>query len=386
MAEGGMSYVWLAEGPEGPVVIKEPKLEDPNIRRYSVAKLRHEFKVLKMLREVEGAIKAIDGFEVTWIQRGERREEFAENPPIVVLEYIDGVTLDRAKVPMKEREVRDVVVRVLKTLSQVHALNVVHRDLKPQNLMQDRARVVKIIDFGTSAHLYDRATEYVMSPGGYTAPEQLVGHAFPQSDIWSVAAIALYLLTGKHPCNFMQGYPCNPQFNVAYRPAIVVKGLDLSDQMFQFLYRGLQPSYALRPASAAEALAILEGGVVSQVEQGAISLVVKGRTVTLHQTTVVGRTNDPKMDLKLEGDILYIYDPNRYISSRHIELVKRHDGWYVRDLGSLNGTAIVRNNTLITLWKNYGKPSNLLKLENGDVISLAYREDKGHYVAITVRI
>lgn len=109
---------------------------------------------------------------------------------------------------LSEEEVLRILVSVLKTLEYLHARTppVVHRDVKPDNLILSEAGQVVLVDFG-AVRLASRPGLLTVKEGatavvytqGYAPPEQILGHAAPASDLFALGATALHLLTGKHP-------------------------------------------------------------------------------------------------------------------------------------------------------------------------------------------
>lgn len=126
--------------------------------------------------------------------------------PYIVMEYLPGGSLaDRL-----EREGAQPVGRALEWLGQAaaaldaaHANGIVHRDVKPANLLLDEGDRVKVADFGVaSAADLGSFTEAgtVVGTAGYLAPEQARGErATPASDLYALAVVAFELLTGKRP-------------------------------------------------------------------------------------------------------------------------------------------------------------------------------------------
>ena len=126
--------------------------------------------------------------------------------PYIVMEYLAGGSLaDRL-----ERDGAQPVGRVLEWLGQAaaaldaaHANGIVHRDVKPANLLLDDDERVKVADFGVaSAADLGSFTEAgtVVGTAGYLAPEQARGErATPASDLYALAVVAFELLTGKRP-------------------------------------------------------------------------------------------------------------------------------------------------------------------------------------------
>lgn len=108
-----------------------------------------------------------------------------------------------------------LVDQVLDALTAVHAAGLVHRDVKPANLLleptgKDRP-FLRLADFGIAVALDDprlTATGFVVGTPGYVAPEVLAGAApDPRQDLWSVAVVTRHLLTGVRPGNSQSGMP-----------------------------------------------------------------------------------------------------------------------------------------------------------------------------------
>ena len=86
-----------------------------------------------------------------------------------------------------------------------------------------------------------------------------------------------------------------------------------------------------------------------------------------------------------EGGNLYVYivDEKSYISRLHAELIRRGDGWYIRDLGSLNKTAGLEGGEWRIIHSQYKTPSPPHKLGERALISLGYDEKLGPYLVLT---
>jgi predicted Ser/Thr protein kinase len=125
----------------------------------------------------------------------------------IVMEYIDGETLEEIQVadqPLPVSEVIQIGITLCEVLGYLHAQNppIIFRDLKPSNIMRSQAGQLYLIDFGI-ARLYDSKREHDTRPlgtPGYAAPEQY-GKAQPtfQADIYGLGATLLQLLTGREP-------------------------------------------------------------------------------------------------------------------------------------------------------------------------------------------
>jgi len=128
-----------------------------------------------------------------------------EHPPYLVMELVDGPSVADllADGPMDPAQVMDVVAQSAAGLQAAHAAGLVHRDVKPGNLLIDARGVVKITDFGIS-HAVGSApvtgTGLVVGTPGYLAPERAAGaQATTASDIYALGMVAYECLTGSPP-------------------------------------------------------------------------------------------------------------------------------------------------------------------------------------------
>lgn len=129
----------------------------------------------------------------------------------LVQEWIQGQTLGdivRAQGVLSETSVREMLLSLLSVLDYVHSKGIIHRDIKPDNIIIRSANGKPVlIDFGA----VKETIRSVVSPGGYPTQslvigtpgympsEQAVGRPVYASDIYSLGMTAVYLLTGKHP-------------------------------------------------------------------------------------------------------------------------------------------------------------------------------------------
>lgn len=132
-------------------------------------------------------------------------EHFEEEGVLyLVMEMIDGVTLSElhAKGPMSERDVTRLLRDADEVLAYLHARSppVIHRDLKPGNVIRRHDGSFAFVDFGSvSSRLRPEGGSTVVGTFGYMAPEQFLGRAGPGSDVYSIGATAIAMLTGEEP-------------------------------------------------------------------------------------------------------------------------------------------------------------------------------------------
>ncbi|NUU24109.1 MAG: serine/threonine protein kinase [Streptomycetaceae bacterium] len=128
--------------------------------------------------------------------------------PWIVMELVEGYTLRallRHEGPLPWQRALRIVAPVLDALEYSHARGIVHRDIKPVNVMVTPDGTVKVMDFGiartvhgTSASL--TAAGHIMGTPQYFSPEQALGHpASPRSDVYSVGCLLYELLVGSVP-------------------------------------------------------------------------------------------------------------------------------------------------------------------------------------------
>src|SRR6267142_3553583 len=132
-------------------------------------------------------------------------EESEDRQLFIVMQYYEGETLahkiSRGMIPV--RESLDLAIQVARGLNAAHAHNIVHRDVKPSNVIITREKVAKIVDFGLARVVASvSATQSISSTGTlpYMAPEQILGEAIDQRcDIWALGVILVQMITGSHP-------------------------------------------------------------------------------------------------------------------------------------------------------------------------------------------
>ena len=133
---------------------------------------------------------------------------FDEGLPFLALEYCSGGGLeDRiAESPIQPRESAELVAKLADAMDHAHQAGVIHRDLKPGNVLFDENGEPKIADFGLAKRVGEddshTRTVSVMGSIGYMSPEQASGHtrdATSAVDIYALGAILYRLLTGRTP-------------------------------------------------------------------------------------------------------------------------------------------------------------------------------------------
>jgi serine/threonine-protein kinase len=129
--------------------------------------------------------------------------EKQENVFFIVMEYVPGQTLEQIILregPLDVSRALDFTCQICNAVDHAHRVGVLHRDLRPGNMLVSETGMVKVTDFGTSRFLEIAAhgTTVIGSPP-YMAPEQFYGKAVFASDVYSVGVTMYQMLTGELP-------------------------------------------------------------------------------------------------------------------------------------------------------------------------------------------
>jgi eukaryotic-like serine/threonine-protein kinase len=124
----------------------------------------------------------------------------------IAMEYVPGPTLREllvARGKLGAREALDILERVLAGLAAAHDAGIVHRDVKPENVLLGNGRTVKVADFGLAraAHgISHTRTGVLIGTAAYLAPEQVAGHTSDQrSDVYAAGVMLFEMVTGVQP-------------------------------------------------------------------------------------------------------------------------------------------------------------------------------------------
>jgi serine/threonine protein kinase len=139
----------------------------------------------------------------------------------LVQEFIDGQDLEQELTqngPLREKDVLDVFVAVLKVLTFVHDNGTIHRDIKPSNIMRHRNGTLYLLDFGAVKQVAQQGAAQGGGPGagnkstgiysmGFAPPEQMSGgKVYPSTDLYALAVTCITLLTGKDASQLYDNY------------------------------------------------------------------------------------------------------------------------------------------------------------------------------------
>lgn len=254
LAAGGMGQTYIAEDIQRPgnprCVVKQLKPASGNTGFLATARrlFSREAEILEQLGYHDQIPRLLAYFE--------QDHEF-----YVIQEFIDGrpLSAEFALEPRwSEAQVIQFLQEILHILKFVHSQNVIHRDIKPDNLIRRRrdSKFV-LIDFGAVKQVRIQQpntagqTNITISIGtpGYMPTEQSKGRPCPSSDIYALGMIAIRALTGVHPTELLE----DDDGEVVWRDRV-----EVSDELAAILTKMVRYYYKRRYQSAAEALIALE--------------------------------------------------------------------------------------------------------------------------------
>lgn len=298
LGDGGFGKTFLVEDTHMPsnkkCVLKQlkPVRDRPEVAQLVRDRFEREAATLEMLGEAHDQIPRL-------YAHFEEEGEF-----YLVEEWIDGITLTQ-KVQREgvqsEASAQQVIANLLPAIAHIHAQKMVHRDIKPDNIiLRIRDGKPVLIDFGavketmkTVMSSVERSTQsIVVGTPGYMPSEQISGRPVYASDIYSLGVSAIYMLTGRHPQDF-QSDPQTGDWNWRdYAP-------NTSDGFAQFLNRAIQYSPRDRFSTSEEmqtALKRLANGEASLSSFNRISATVpetiaSSPPTSARQTKVVSPAN-----------------------------------------------------------------------------------------------
>jgi len=242
------SHVYLALDDKRPVAIKVPATELQGDRAH-----------LERLLTEEWIARRIDSAHVLKAPPQTRRRRYL----YTVSEYVEGQTLRQWMIDNPRpglEKVRDMVEQIARGLQAFHRLEMLHQDLRPENVLIDASGTLRLIDFGSAqvAGLAERTPqrEAQALPGTlqYMAPEYFIGEpGSPRSDLFSLAVITYQLLGGDLPYGAEVAKCRNraEQNRLAYRP-LAHGERGIPPWLDEVLRKALQPDPNRRQAELSE--------------------------------------------------------------------------------------------------------------------------------------
>ena len=288
----------------------------------------------------------------------------------IIMHHVDGQNLKwyiETYGPMEVLRALNYTIQAAEGLDAAFKAGIVHRDIKPLNILVSNKGVVKIVDFGLSRSM-DTPTittsNKFMGTAYYSAPEQVQqGHtADVRADLYSLAVVFFECLTGRPP------YAGGTIVDIIFKhlndpiPSIYRQRPDVPPEMDSFLQRALAKSPYARYQTPREFIGALEEvqqvirGPVSRPIQARLVIVTTGQTFPLNgEKLIIGR-EDPKHEIHPD---IQIDDQTLTLGRKHARLLFQDGAWMVEDRNSRNKTRL--NGKILS-------PYELQPLKDGDTL------------------
>jgi serine/threonine protein kinase len=188
----------------------------------------------------------------------------------IVQQLVEGKSLAQAIADGwhgSEEDIKQIAEQVLDVLIYLHELKppVIHRDIKPQNVILQPNRKIALVDFGAVQDTY-RSTQVggstVVGTYGYMPPEQFRGKAVPATDLYALGATILFLLTGRSPVELPE-----IKLKLSFRDSV-----NISSHFADWLDKMIEPAIEDRFSSAKQSLNALQNPILPSLESRIRSL------------------------------------------------------------------------------------------------------------------
>src|SRR6201986_2067446 len=251
LGAGGMADVFLAE--------------DQQLgRKVALKRLHRRFAadpdfVERFRREAQAA----DGLQHPNVVSVHDRGNF-EDTYYIAMEYLPGRSLKqliRQEAPLDPIRAIDIALQILKAARFAHRRGVIHRDLKPHNVIVDDSDNAKVTDFGIARAGASDMTETgsIMGTAQYLSPEQAQGHAVSAgSDLYSIGVVLYEMLTGRVPFDAESAVSIALKHVSEAPPPMSVLNPDVPVELEQVVMWALNKNPVDRPANADQFITALE--------------------------------------------------------------------------------------------------------------------------------
>ena len=295
----------------------------------------------------------------------------------IVMDYVDGHTLKHAILTtgrFPAGQAIDLIQQAAAGVSTAASQHIVHRDIKPQNLLLSVDRVVKLTDFGLARSHESRditVTGFFVGTPFYVAPEQVENSrkADVRADLYSLACVFFELLAARVPFDGEHAWDVVMQHLNGPIPEISSLRPDLPSEYDAFFTRGLAKRPAERFQTVDEFVTAIDMlPVPERLTSGAprtddfvgVLAASAGSTYLLSAPEVIVGRSDPQRGMHPDIDLLPL-DPAQTVSRRHARFTRRSSKFYVEDMNAFNRTRV--NGTPLV-------PHQDMELHAGDVLRL----------------
>jgi serine/threonine protein kinase len=200
LGKGGFGEVWLAEK-RSEFVTKKVAVKLPHKNQINFEAIRQEATLWEKASGHPNVLPIIDA-------------DIYDGQVVIVSEYADGGSLgDKLKISLPPIEIAvEITIGILNGLEYLHSKEIIHRDIKPQNILL-QGNTPRLADFGISRAMNsDTISSVVAGTDAYMSPEAFDGNRNVQTDIWSVGVVLYQMLNGQLP--YPQQHPTERMFAI----------------------------------------------------------------------------------------------------------------------------------------------------------------------------
>jgi len=369
IARGGMGTVNIAKNSRGnEVIVKTPLVTgDPN-DTLRVDKLKVEATILKDI-----ASNAQQNSIVKYLDESTENNIFH-----LITEKINGDTLEEAvgHTPLGEKTALSHISKILHALRFIHGHNIIHRDIKPKNIIMDPIRGPILIDFGAAKLGWTQmgvGSATMMYTPGWSCPHQTRGEITTSCDLYAAGAVLFFMVVGKYPQTEMDA-----SGKLKRKPNQIRTGI--SQMVSDLIIKAIDPDHK-QISTADDMLSYLQNKVVTPSTQPYI--IIRGKRVLVKNEMDIGRAHTvcdkncnavgyqrpPYIAIEEKGQF-------KFISKHHLRIWKDLNGhFWIQDLRSRNGTAISNRGAYRIM-----SPGQKEMLTDNTNVAICYNSAKGPYL------
>jgi serine/threonine-protein kinase len=293
-----------------------------------------------------------------------------DNIYFIIMHHIDGQNLKfyiTTYGPIEPLRAIHYILQVAEGLDAAYKMGVVHRDMKPQNILVSNKGEVKIVDFGLSRSKDSptiTSSDKFMGTAYYTAPEQVMSShsADIRSDLYSLGVVLFETLTGYPPYTGGTVVDIILKHQSEDIPSICSIHPGLPYELDAFLQKAMAKQPDARYQTPREFIAALEQiqrrirGPVPALSQARLVIISTGQTFALNGTKMIVGREDPKREIHPD---IQINDPTMTLGRVHARLMNEKGTWLIEDQNSRNKTRL--NGNIL-------HPYEALPLKDGDIL------------------
>ena len=293
-----------------------------------------------------------------------------DNLYFIIMHHIDGQNLKyyiTTYGPIEPVRAIHYILQAAQGLDVAHKIGVVHRDIKPQNILINNKGVVKIVDFGLSRSKESptiTTSDKFMGTAYYTAPEQVMSShsADIRSDLYSLAVVLFEALTGYPPFTGGTVVDIILKHQTEAVPSVCKIYPNLPYELDAFMQKAMAKHPDDRFQTPREFIHALEQiqqrmhGPVPAVPQAHLIIITTGQTFVLAGTKLIIGREDPKREIHPD---IQINDQTMTLGRVHARFLNEEGKWMVEDQNSRNKTRL--NGRIL-------HPYEAMPLKDGDLL------------------